>query len=677
MSDWSSAEGNQKTLLWLLVGGESRSCGKHDPNEVSGHALKKNDRIILVMKILLVALNASYMHTNIAVRLLKVYAEKYLPQEIKAEIQIEFAEFTTNQPVGEVLRGIAESKADVVLFSTYIWNAQFASTIICDVKKVLPGCVIGAGGPEFSYSAKKYLGNLRQLDFIFDGEGERTFVEFVEALVKGNEFSTVKGLYFRNSESFNENGKIVFTGFRDQIENLDEIPFCYPEIVQGTAELEHKIYYYESSRGCPFSCSYCLSSVDKRVRFKSLEKVKQELKIFLDAGVNLVKFVDRTYNLKPERYIEIWKYILENHNGKTMFHFEIEAEHLTEEALEFLQQVPEGIMQFEMGVQTANKKTLETINRSTNVEVLAENIKRIPKTIHQHLDLIAGLPFEDIKSFGESFNFVMNLRPDALQLGFLKILAGTDMEKYARENNWQWMENPVYETFSTPYVPFEDMMFLKDIETVTDAFWNKHNFDFTMNYVFRKMSPWAFFYKLTEYGRQQGSFTQARKDAYWFEFINKFTDELVGQNVAEPRTDISSKFEMPSAAAKMPPAAEMPSTAANMPPAAEMPSAAAKISRQSDMTWDSGDFSVLNYALVKDLLRYDFVTTGKKGNFPEWYKHYYSKEAHMQLLEEKGLLHNNRLAFATSEYEEFDFDVRSKLPEAAVGKWKLLIEYKK
>ena len=186
-----------------------------------------------------------------------------------------------------------------------------------------------------------------------------------------------------------------------------------------------------------------------------LERVYKDLQIFLDANVPLVKFVDRTYNLNPERYISIWQYILEHHNKKTMFHFEIEAEYLSNEALEFLQQVPAGVMQFEIGVQSANKKTLQAINRSDNIEKLAENIKQIPRTIHQHLDLIAGLPFENLESFGKSFDFVMALKPDALQLGFLKVLSGTQMEKYAKENGWKWMKNPVYETFSTPYMPYE------------------------------------------------------------------------------------------------------------------------------------------------------------------------------------------------------------------------------
>lgn len=557
------------------------------------------------MKIFLAALNASYMHTNLAVRCLESFAKSKNP-----DWEIQVGEFTINQPVGEILRGIGFSGADVVLFSTYIWNAQIAAQIIPDIKKILPNCIVGAGGPEFGYAAEKYLNQLPALDFIIFGEGEKTFADLIENNFKN--LSQISGIYFR------ENGKINFSGQRDLIKNLDELPFTYPELLTSTFDADNKIYYYESSRGCPYSCSYCLSSVDKRVRFKSLEKTFTELKIFLDANVKLVKFVDRTYNLKPERYIKIWEYILAHHNKKTMFHFEIEAEYLSEEALEFLQQVPPGVMQFEIGVQTANKKTLASINRSENIETLAKNIRRIPRTIHQHLDLIAGLPYENLESFGKSFDFVMDLKPDALQLGFLKILPGTQMENFAKENGWKWQENPVYETFSTPYMNFSDMAFLKNLEIITDAFWNKGIFSRTMNYIFRKISPWKFIFAMTKYGQEIGTFNQARKDLYWFNFIFDFAKSFIDKNLPE-----------------------------------------------------------LNCKLIENLLRYDFVSTGKKGNFPSWYDHRYDKEKHRIKLEEEGMLHNCRVAFSITEYEEFDFDVESTQPEISEEKcYPVLIKYK-
>ena len=544
----------------------------------------------------------------------------------RAEIQI--AEYTINQPIGEVLRGIASFGADWILFSTYIWNAEYVCKLLPEIKKILPFCVLGAGGPEFGYGAKKYLTNIPALDFIMFGEGEETFLEMISKSggQPKNLFSKladIKGIYYRAGEHAGAGCEISFTGNRDLIHNLDDIPFPYPEILAGQADPDHKIYYYESSRGCPFSCSYCLSSVDKRVRFKSLERACSELQIFLDNNIKLVKFVDRTYNLDENHYIGIWNYIMKHHNGKTMFHFEIEAEYLSDKALEFLQQIPEGMMQFEMGVQSANKKTLAAINRSTNIEALAEKIKRIPRTIHQHLDLIAGLPYEDLESFGHSYDFVMALRPDALQLGFLKILGGTQMEAYAKENGWKWMESPAYETFSTPYLSFEDIAFLKDMEIVTDAYWNKGNFARTMNYIFRMVSPWKFFCALLDYGRGVGAFEQARRETYWFELINDFV-------MKEKFTEFA----------------------------------------------DSNNDGNLDKNLIYDLLRYDFVRAGKKGNFPDWYKHNYDKDKHRKLLETNGLLENSRIGFAITEYEEFEYNVISEKPELEKGHTDLLIRYK-
>lgn len=559
--------------------------------------------------ILLVSLNASYMHTNVAIRSLKAYAQKYLNEDECP--QIECREYTINQPLGEVLRSIGFSKADVILFSTYIWNAEYTCKIIPDIKKVLPDCLIGAGGPEFGYSPNKYLDLLKDLDFIMFGEGEMEFTNLCRQIQTGAHHfnpATINGLYYKDDE-----GKIVYSGNQSLIENIDDLPFAYPEILSGDFDPDHKIYYYESTRGCPFGCAYCLSSVDKRVRFKSLERVCQELQIFLDANIKLVKFIDRTYNLNPDRYIPIWQYILDHHNSKTMFHFEIEAEYLSDEALEFLQKVPCGVMQFEMGVQSANKQTLKAVNRSDNIELLAQKIKRIPKTIHQHLDLIAGLPFEDMASFGKSYDYVMNLRPDALQLGFLKVLSGTQMEEIARKNGWKWMENPVYETFSTPYMSFSDMAYLKDIEVATDVYWNKEWFLYTASYIFRKVSPWSFMCRIVDYGRKKDAFSQARRESYWFELLSDFVDE----NAIEG-TDTQ---------------------------------------------------------IIKDLIRYDFVRSGKKGNFPGWYNHHYDKDKHRSLLEKNGLLENSRIGFAITEYEEFSCDVQSKAPEEHKGHYELLILY--
>ncbi|MCI5697106.1 MAG: B12-binding domain-containing radical SAM protein [Spirochaetia bacterium] len=576
------------------------------------------------MKILLVAVNASYMHTSLAIRSISNYLKSQIEKNNTSELEVYTEEFTINQPYAEILRKIADSNADVVVFSTYIWNTCVIEKIIPDVKKVLD-VIIGAGGPEFSYAPEVYFSKLKALDFIVNGEGEITCWDFFSELSNKGfskrdfsfiNFINIPGLYFYDRNQ----SKVITTGLRDLISDLDTIPFCYPELLTENSDPDHKIYYFESSRGCPYSCSYCLSSVDKSVRFKSIEKVFAELKIFLDADVGLVKFVDRTYNLQPDRYISIWNFILNNHNGKTMFHFEIEAEFLTEEALEFLQKVPKGIMQFEIGVQSCNEKTLLAIHRSPNVERLAQNVKRIPSTIHQHLDLIAGLPYEDLAAFGLSYDFVMALKPDALQLGFLKILHGTDMEKYAKENGWKWQENAVYETFSTPYMSFKDIMYLKDVEVLTDAFWNKHNFNSTCKFLFRFLSPWKFITELCDFCHKQKTFEAARRDLYWYDILFNFF-EFARKNVL---------------------------------------------------------FMELNqecYDVLYDTLRYDFVSSGKKGNFPQWYHHRYDKDKHRNLLQQKGLLHSTRLAFALTEFEVFDYDIRSDEPEKAKGNFELLITY--
>ncbi len=583
------------------------------------------------MNILLVGVNASFSHTCLAVR------------QLSAFTGIPFIEFTINQPVGEILRGIADLSPRLVLFSTYIWNSEIVSKIIPDVKKILPEALIGAGGPEYGYAASLYLKKLSDLDFIIQGEGEVTLEEIGRVLEesKGNKddflrrVSEVKGIFIRKGDLSPEKTTVEkgdpspkapvlhFTGEQPLLCDLSVLPFAYPDLKTAAdgdrlipPELQNKIFYYESSRGCPFKCSYCLSSLDTRVRYMPLDRVYKDIQIFLDVEAPLVKFVDRTYNLMPERYISIWKYIKDHHNGKTMFHFEIEAEFLTQEALEFLQTVPEGVMQFEIGVQSANKQTLKAINRSDNIEKLAANIRRIPRTIHQHLDLIAGLPYEGIESFGKSFDFVMELRPDALQLGFLKILHGTQMEKMALENGWKWMENPVYETFSTPYLSYKDMLFLKDLEIILDAYWNSGVFKNLMEYFGRKTSFWEIIRQITENAQEDKIFSAARRETFWFEYMAKL---------------INNRFFD---------------------------------------KWHELDSQVL-----MNLLRYDFVKRGKQGNFPQWYIHRYDKERHRILLEESEGIENSRIGFAFSEYEVFDYDVSRPVPEEEKGVFEILLKY--
>lgn len=559
------------------------------------------------MKILLVAINASYSHTNLAVRSLKYFIEESFYNEdftknfssiIKIPTEkpdISFVEFTINQPYSEILRGLTSSKPDAVLFSTYIWNAELICKIIPDIKKILPNAIIGAGGPEFGYAAKIYLQKLSDLDFIICGEGEVTFLELVQNQLNHK----IPGIYYRDDKNSSSEAKIIFGGVREPLCDLSKLPFAYPELFENQNEdfnTENKLFYYESNRGCPFSCSYCMSSLEKKVRFMPLERVFADLQKFLNANVKIVKFVDRTFNLDEERYIKIWEYILNHHNKKTMFHFEIEAEFLSENALNFLQKVPPNIMQFEIGVQSSNPQTLKAINRSQNISTLEQNIRRIPHTIHQHLDLIAGLPYEDLQTFGHSFDFIMNLQPDAFQLGFLKVLHGTQMEEYASKNGWKWSSSPTYETFSTPYMSYDDLNFLKDVETCVDVFYNSGHFSHLVKYILSKVSGWHFFCDVVNLGRTQKLFDALHREQFWFEFIA----DLI----------LQKKFSFQNS-------------------------------------------EKLSYEIMYELLRYDFIILGKKGNFPSWYIHHYDKDKHRSLLMQNGGITNARLDFAHSEYEEF------------------------
>lgn len=455
------------------------------------------------MKILLGAINAKYNHTNLAIRTIEKYVKQHRSQY--SDNSITYDEWTINMPVQEILRGIYRHKPGMILLSTYIWNAEITAKIIPEIKKILPEAIIGLGGPEVSYNAVEWMDKFPAVDFIMKGEGEET----VSEIAQGKNLKNIAGLYIRHD------GEILFTQERNPICNLDDIPFPYDDF----SEPEHKIYYYESSRGCPFTCAYCMSSLDKNVRFYSLERVFNDLEKFLSAGVKLVKFVDRTYNLKEERYLSIWQFILEHHNGKTMFHFEIEAEFLSEKALEFISHVPENVMQFEIGVQSCNSKTLEASGRSKETEKLFTNIRRIPKTIHTHLDLIAGLPFEDLNSFGDSFEKTMNLNPDALQLGFLKVLHGTKMEILAKENKCHWMDSPMYEILSTPWLSYDDILFLKDLEILLDAIYNSGLFKTSMNYVSRIFGWKKFFFECTAKARNDGALDSPKKTAFWFDWL--------------------------------------------------------------------------------------------------------------------------------------------------------------
>lgn len=361
----------------------------------------------------------------------------------------------------------------MICFSCYIWNLDYVESMIRDVKKVMKDVIIWAGGPEVSYDSRETLGRLPELTGVMKGEGEKTFAKLCEVYGKRSETSElsleqIDGITFRCPD-----GTICERPWRVPMD-LSEVPFVYHDM----KKFENKIIYYETSRGCPFSCSYCLSSIDKRLRFRSLDLVFNELQFFLDHKVPQVKFVDRTFNCKHDHAMAIWKYIQEHDNGITNFHFEVAADLLNDEEIRLIRQMRPGLIQLEIGVQSTNTDTIREIRRTMRLEEVREHVARIKEkgNIHQHLDLIAGLPYEDIKSFRKSFDDVYNMRPDQLQLGFLKVLKGSYMQEMQQEYELRYKDGPPYEVLSTKWLPYSDVIELKGIEEMVEIYYNSGQF---------------------------------------------------------------------------------------------------------------------------------------------------------------------------------------------------------
>ena len=420
------------------------------------------------MKILLAACNAKYIHSNLAVYDLKAYSSDY-------DKEVLLREYTINQPKDEILKDIYGSGPDVVCFSCYIWNISFVRELIRDLAKILPETAFWAGGPEVSYDAEKFLTEMPEMTGVLVGEGEKTFHDLLEYYIDGKgSLGEIRGIAYRDGEEIRHNG------WRELM-NLSEIPFVY----QHLEEFENRIIYYESSRGCPFSCSYCLSSIDKKLRFRDLELVKKELQFFLDHKVPQVKFVDRTFNCKHEHAMAIWKYILEHDNGVTNFHFEVSADLLRDEEMDLMAKMRPGLIQLEIGVQSTNPETIRAIHRHMDLDKLKRCVDRVHsfRNIHQHLDLIAGLPYEDYDTFHRSFNDVYQMKPDQLQLGFLKVLKGSLMQGEAEKYGIVHKEKEPYEVLSTNWLPYGDVLKLKAVESMVEVYYNSGQFQHTLEYL--------------------------------------------------------------------------------------------------------------------------------------------------------------------------------------------------
>lgn len=466
------------------------------------------------MKTVLVAINAKYIHSNLAVYSLRSYARTF-------GYEPELLEFTINQQKDQILKGIYEAKPDLLCFSCYIWNLSYVEEIIEDIKKILPKITIWAGGPEVSYDAPQFLKRHPEVDGIMCAEGEKTLTELIRYYE--SEKSQGKSLDEINGIVYQENRTIHQTPLRD-IMNMDDLVFPYEDL----KDFEHKIIYYESSRGCPFSCSYCLSSIDKKLRFRSFSLVEKELEFFLAHKVPQVKFVDRTFNCKKSHAMAIWTYIKEHDNGITNFHFEVAADLLTEDEIALIQTMRPGLIQLEIGVQSTNEKTLAEIHRKTDFEEITRKVKAVQKgeNVHQHLDLIAGLPYENYESFGRSFNDVYALKPEQLQLGFLKVLKGSYMAEAAEGYGCVHKAKPPYEVLGTRWLSYEEILKLKGVEEMVEVYYNSGQFQKTiraMEHLFE--TAFSMYEELADFYEKNGynevSHTRIRR----YEILQEFLQE--------------------------------------------------------------------------------------------------------------------------------------------------------
>ena len=446
------------------------------------------------MRIVLAAINAKFIHSSLAIRSLK----KYTDNQLGSGVEICLAEYTINHQTDRILEDIFKKNPDIICFSCYLWNIAMVCSLSRNLKKIMPHLKIFAGGPEVSYDAETFLQSQPAIDLVMIGEGEATFCDVVKALLSGSDILGLPGT------AAWDRGSIVKGADRLPM-CLDDIPFVYDSVEDFT----HRICYYETQRGCPYSCQYCLSSIEKGVRFLSMQRVRQDLQFFLDNNVRQVKFVDRTFNASKAHAIDIWKYLISHDNAYTNFHMEITADLLDADCIALLSQARPGLFQFEIGVQTTNEQTMEAIQRRVDFPKLSNAVKKISAlgNIHQHLDLIAGLPHEDYASFSKSFNDVYSLYPEQLQLGFLKLLKGAGLRKNAGHFGIIYREEPVYEVLSTPSLPYEDILRLKRVEELVETYYNSGKTPRSIQYGISLFeTPFAFFEAFGAYWEEMGHF---------------------------------------------------------------------------------------------------------------------------------------------------------------------------
>lgn len=464
------------------------------------------------MKALLVAVNAKYIHSNLALYSLSKYAERFSDN-------IELCEYTINQQIDGIVRDIYTRRPDVLFFSCYVWNIEYVRDAARELHKLLPKVPIWFGGPEVSYDGETIFKDNPYLSGVMTGEGEDTFLELMNYYVNGGKLSDVPGIFYRKEK------EICITPPR-MPKSMDELPFVYDEL----EKFHNRIIYYESSRGCPFHCSYCMSSIDKTVRFRSISRVLTELQFFLDNRVPQVKFIDRTFNIQKERTLAILNYIAEHDNGVTNFHFEVAADLITEEETAVMRRLRSGCIQLEIGVQSTNPETLAEIDRNMDFNNVCDVVRELKKenNIHIHLDLIAGLPYENLDSFIKSFNDVYALRPHELQLGFLKVLKGAKMHDRAEEYGIVFGDKAPYEVLSTKWLSFDDIIRLKEVEELLEVYYNSGLFVYTLDVLVQYFdSAFTMYDRLAEYYRvhQLSGISHNRITRY--EILKDFMEEYV------------------------------------------------------------------------------------------------------------------------------------------------------
>ena len=462
------------------------------------------------MKFLLTAVNAKYIHSNPAIYSLRAYAG------VTYEQHIELAEYTINHSLQSILTGIYEKKPDVIGFSCYIWNIRMIEELLEELPKIMPRVPIWVGGPEVTYRAAEFLEQHPSVQGVMVGEGEATFLEVLRYyLEEPISLSQIAGIVYRD-----EKGRIIQNEPRE-LTNLDRLPFLYHNLEPFT----NRIIYYETGRGCPYRCSYCLSSIDKTVRLRSFSVVREELQFFLDHQVTQVKFVDRTFNCNRKHAMDIWQYLIEHDNGVTNFHFEIEADILSEEELVLLAKARPGLFQMEIGVQTANPETLHEIRRTARLDRIEHAVAQLKRAgnIHVHLDLIAGLPFEDYESFGHSFDTVYAMEPEQLQLGFLKVLWGSYMQEKAKDYELKYLTTAPYEVLSTKWLSYGDVVRLKRVEEMVELYYNSNQFTTTLPLLEAFFArPFAMYQALADFYEDNGYFVTTPSRIYRYQVLLDF-----------------------------------------------------------------------------------------------------------------------------------------------------------